>query len=379
MLLWLAFAVMTAATLAVVLRPLAGAPPAAEAPGAAVDAGTVAVYRDQLDEIEAQRAQGVLEATEAEAARIEVSRRLLSAAEGTSHAAAGAQLVRKLTLPIAALVPVFTLVLYLAYGAPGMPGFPHAKPGAETPLQNVQIGDLVAKVEARLREAPQDGKGWDVIAPVYFKLGRFRDAQNAYQQASRLLGESVARLGGFAEASIFAADGIVTEDARRAYARILELEPGRIEARFWLALAREQDGDLAGAKTEYDKLVAEAPADAPWRASVAERSRLVADRLAGKPPAPAPGPGSDDVAAAERMSPADRQRMIEGMVDGLAQRLKQNGRDLPGWLRLVRAYGVLKRTDDARAALAEARKIFADDARAIAELSQLAASMGLGS
>lgn len=377
MLLWLAFAVMTAATLAVVLRPLAGTRLPAEPSAPSVDAGTIAVYRDQLGEIEAQRAQGVIEAAEAEAAHLEVSRRLLSAADGTfSSATVSRHGARKLALPIAAVVPLVTLVLYLTYGAPGMPGYPHARPG-DAHLQGAQIADLVAKVEARLREAPQDGQGWDVIAPVYFKLGRFRDAQNAYQQASRLLGESVARLGGFAEASIFAADGIVTEDARRAYARILELEPGRIEARFWLALAREQDGDLAGAKAEYDKLVSEAPADAPWRASVAERSRLIADRLAGKPATP--GPGQEDIAAAERMSPADRQRMIEGMVEGLAQRLKHDGRDLAGWLRLVRAYGVLKRTDDARAALAEARKIFAGDASAIAELGQLAASMGLGS
>lgn len=378
MLLWLAFALMTAATLALVLRPLAAA--VATAPEPPGDPGAIAVYRDQLVEIEAQRAQGMLEPAEAEAARIEISRRLLAAAEGVPASAAGKpERVGRLALPIAAAVPLFALVVYLAYGSPGMPGQPHAAIVAARP-QAAQIGELVARVEARLREAPQDGKGWDVIAPVYFKLGRFRDAQNAYQQANRILGESVARLAGFAEASVFAADGIVTEEARRAYTRILELEPGRIEARFWLALAREQDGDLAGAKVEYDSLVAEAPADAPWREAVAERARVVASRLS--PPAgarPVPGPGADDIAAAQRMAPAERQRMIEGMVEGLAQRLKSNGRDLAGWQRLVRAYTVLERTDDAKSALAEARRIFAGDAPAMAELSKLAASMGLGS
>lgn len=380
MLLWLFFALLTAATLVAVLRPLARSAGTGDT-AAAGDPGTVAVYRDQLEEIERERARGILDSAETEAARIEIARRLLAAAEAPAAPATGtpAGLARKLAVPIGAFAPVLALAFYLVYGAPGMPAQPFAARTQEA-LQNAQVAQLVAKVETRLRDAPEDGKGWEVIAPVYFKLGRFRDAQNAYLQAGRLLGESVPRLGGFAEASIFAADGIVTEEARRAYARILELEPGRIEARFWLALAREQDGDLAGAKAEYEALVAAAPAEAPWRASVQERARALALRLANPPARPdAPGPSQDDVAAAERMSSADRQRMIEGMVEGLARRLKTDGRDLQGWLRLVRAYGVLQRTDEARAALAEARKVFAGDESAIKELAQLAASMGLGS
>ena len=83
--------------------------------------------------------------------------------------------------------------------------------------------------------------------------------------------------------------------------------------------------------------------------------------------------------AAAKLSPAEREKMIAGMVDGLAQRLKANGRDLPGWLRLINAYAVLGRQSDARAALAEARRNFENDARALSDLSRLAASLGLAS
>src|SRR5262249_53074655 len=86
-----------------------------------------------------------------------------------------------------------------------------------------------------------------------------------------------------------------------------------------------------------------------------------------------------DVAAAQAMSPDERSRMIAGMVEGLAQRLKENGRDLPGWQRLLNAYVVLDRKSDARAALAGARRHFARDERAVNGLSAVAASLGLGS
>src|SRR5690606_10076792 len=129
-----------------------------------------------------------------------------------------------------------------------------------------------------LREHPEDGKGWDVIAPVYLRLQRFADAAHAFAEANRLEGESVRRLLGFAEATLLAENGIVTEPVRKAALRVLALEPGRIEVRVWLALAKEQDGDLAAAVAEYNDILGKAPQDAPWRSAVSERLAMVEKR-----------------------------------------------------------------------------------------------------
>jgi cytochrome c-type biogenesis protein CcmH len=217
------------------------------------------------------------------------------------------------------------------------------------------------------------------VAPVYLKLGRFKDAADAYARAAQLNGESVKLLAGLAEASMLANDGVVSDEARRAYDRILTLEPDRIEARFWLAVAKEQDGKLNEALADYRALLSAAPATAPWRAAVAERLEELTQRLAagGKPASS--GPSAAEMAAAQALSPEERNRMIAGMVEGLAQRLKQNGNDLAGWRRLLNAYVVLDRKSDAREALAEARRNFAGDERALGELSTLAVSLGLGS
>jgi cytochrome c-type biogenesis protein CcmH len=381
MLLWLLFALLTAAMLAVVLAPLGR--PAREGEGP--EAGTLAVYRHQLDEIEAERARGLVDEAEAAAARTEVSRRLLATAavadDGAEKPRAALPPQRApVAIAVAALVPLLTLALYLTHGSPDLPSYPMAD-RAQVALEQAHVGELVAKVEAQLRAHPEDGQGWDVIAPIYYKLGRFRESASAYANAARLEGETMRRLAGFAESAVLAADGIVSEEAHLAFEKILRADPGRPEPRFWLALAKEQDGKLAEALADYKGLLSEAPAGAPWREAVEVRIAEVSRRVAGAEKAEpiGPGPSAADVAAAEKLSPEARAGMIAQMVEGLADRLKRDGRDLAGWQRLINAYAVLDRKDDARAALARARQNFPADDKALAALAALAKTLGLDS
>ena len=393
---WIALALLTAAVLAWVLGPLARPVPVAEEQASA-EAGARAVYRDQLAEIEAERGAGLIGVADAEAAKIEISRRLLASATRSEAAvvpdAAGGPRAGmhhgRIALATAAAVPMLTLALYLAYGSPGVPETLAAQ--ATAARGQAELARMVAQVEARLREAPDDGKGWEVIAPVYLKLGRYADSAAAYTNAARLQGDSVKLLAGLAEASILARDGIVTEEARAAYEKLLKLEPGRVEPRFWLAVGKEQDGRFSDALAEYTALLKEASPDSDYRDALEARLKEVSARIAagvgqeqdqgrGKAQARASrGPSSGDMEAAAQLSPEQRQQMVVGMVEGLAQRLKHDGKDLAGWQRLLRAYTVLGRHEDARAALAEARRNFEGDARALSDLSSLAATLGLGS
>jgi cytochrome c-type biogenesis protein CcmH len=385
MFLWIAFAFLTAAVLAAVLAPLARAA-RKSGPLDALETGAVAVYRDQLQEIAADQSRGVLSAGEAEAAKLEVSRRLLASAARAERAepqpspSRMPQESRHATIALATAfaIPVLTLGLYLAHGSPGVPSNPFAA-RTDAAMEQAALANVIAQVEARLRQDPEQGKGWEAIAPVYLKLGRFRDAANAYANAARLNGDSVPLLAGRAESAMLASDGVVTEEARVAYEKILQLEPGRIEPRFWLAMAKEQDGKLADALAAYKALLAEAPAESAYRPPLTMRIQEVTARIAAIPGGAPPGPTAADMAAAAKLAPEQRSQMIAQMVDGLAQRLKSNGRDLPGWLRLLNAYAVLDRKDDARAALAEARRNFDGDAGALAELAKAATTLGLGS
>jgi cytochrome c-type biogenesis protein CcmH len=377
MLLWIIFAILTACVLSILLVPLAR--PAREG---ADGLGAQAVFRNQIDEIDAERARGILAEREATAAKVEVARRALASAAATD----ARESLRKplpptrgwLAVAVAAALPLLTLTIYLAYGSPGM--LSRSATAARPSLERAEVGDLVAQVEARLRERPDDGRGWDVIAPIYLKLGRFRDAADAFARAARLEGETPRRLSGFADATVLAADGRVVEEAQRAYEKILALEPGRVEARYWLALAKEQDGRLALALADYQGLLKDVPADAAaWRTAIEGRIAEVAAQLGGKAAEMPPGPSAEDVVAASKLSAADREKFVAQMVDGLAERLKRGGSDLAGWQRLINAYAVLGRDHDARRALEDARKQFGGDTRALGELAALAKSLGLGS
>ncbi len=378
MLFWLLCATMTAAALYAVTRPLILPDSGNDAQDVAAD---LSVYRDQLNEVDADRARGLLGDDEAAAARTEVSRRLLARADRdvpSSGRVADGRHAARVFLGTAIVVPLVAMAFYLANGAPGLPGTSGSQ-SRSAPIADAGIAGLIAKVEERLQTHPEDGKGWDVIAPVYLRQGRFTDAAQAFRNAIRLLGESPSRIEGLGEASVLAANGVVTEDAKQAFERLLELEPGRPEARFWLALAKEQDGQLAQALADYQKLIADAPADAEWRSAVDERIKLLIARLEGKGQQPVPGPSAEDVAAASKLDPAARAQMIEQMVTGLAERLKTDGNDLAGWQRLLRAYAVLGQKDKGTEALAEARKVFSSDQAALSSLDTLARSLGFDS
>ncbi len=394
MVFWILVAGLVAAVTLAITRPLMR--PAPQPTGVA-DAD-IAVYKDQLKEIAADQARGTLGAAEAESARAEIARRLLRATQDNpkTESAPRAGDRNRFILPISILtsvaLPVVSLGLYLAYGAPGMPAQPLSERIAAATDAN-RPNDLVAKVEERLREHPEDGTGWDVIAPVYYAMGRYNDAATAYQNALRLIGESPRRLQGFANARIRIENGIVPEDARKALERILVIAPNSIEPRIWLALAKEQDGRLTEAAADYKKLITEAPTDAPWRKALEERlaslGAQAGDAAAGNgpnvaantpaPPASPPPAANSDAAAVMSMSAEERQAFITRMVDGLAARLKADGSDAAGWVKLIRAYQVLGRRDDAVKALSDARANLKGNEVGLAQVEDLAKQLGLGS
>ncbi|MEQ1651095.1 MAG: c-type cytochrome biogenesis protein CcmI [Hyphomicrobium sp.] len=378
MIFWIAVAVLVAAVTYAVTRPLmqdgAALPDASDA--------DLAVYRDQLVEIDADAARGVVSESEAESAKAEVARRVLRQSERKSDSAPAkfSSFVKPVYLATTLMLPLASVALYVSFGAPGQPGQPlSARVAAKVDGSNAD--DLVAKVEARLREHPEDGKGWEVIAPVYMAQRRFGDAASAYASAIKILGETPPRLMGFAEARIRAENGLVPDDARKALQTLTAADPKRNDARIWLALAKEQDGKTAEAAADYRALIADAPEGAPWRAALQERlSRIEAPGSAGAPGAQpaAKGPTQAEVAAAEAMSPDERAAMINRMVTGLAERLKTNAKDKDGWLKLIRAYQMLGQKEDAVKAVASAKAGLAGDAAALQDINDLVKLLGVG-
>ncbi len=375
MFLWIILALLTAAVAAVLIMPFARRGTAAPVN----HAGEVAVYRDQLQELERDRAQGLIDAQQAEYARAEVGRRLLAAAgqDGSAGSEAPTRRTYALVTAIVTVVPpIVGLCLYLALGNPGLPDQP-LEARLANPGNNIAL--LVAKAERHLAQNPNDGAGWDLLAPIYFRTMRLGDAEMAYRNAIRLLGASPERLAGLGETLVAGNDGIVTEDARSIFEEAVKFDPENPRSRFYVGLGFEQAGRVAEARSVFEAIAKESPPEAPWMELVNQHIVKNGGTAASSSEAtgggtPALGnPTQEDMAAAETMSPGDRQAMIRGMVDSLAARLKEDPNNLEGWVRLVRSYSVLGEKEKAEEALKSGLKQFPSSG----ELVALANEIGL--
>ena len=364
MTLWFVFALMTVAAIFAVLWPLSRR----SLPQAGGDEATV--YKDQLAEIDRDVASGLIGVSEAGAARVEISRRLLAAADGRDLPAQSNLTLRRASAVVALVaLPIAAVTFYLTVGSPQLSDFPLAS-RSRAPDVNQPLDNMVAQVEAHLEKNPTDGRGWSVLAPVLSRLGRYDDATRAYRNAISYAGDSAERRSDLGEALAGAAGGVVTAEAKAEFERAVALNADEPKANYFLGLVAEQDGRPTEAATIWRAMLAKAPADAPWRPLV--QAALV--RVGG--PA-APVLSNDAMAVAKDMSEADRGTMIRGMVDRLATRLKQNGHDVEGWLRLVRAYMVMGERDKAVNALAEARQAVAGDAERLRQLNEGLKNLGL--
>ena len=371
----------------------------------------LAVYRDQLQELERDLDAGRLVAADFDAAKIEVERRMLtaSAAQETT-ATASLQVVRKRRLLASILVifavPAGALLTYVSVGSPGMRDLPliartdgagtralagriggselGQEPAESSPQPQSEVWKIIAGLQDKLADNPEDVDGWSLLARSFMVTERYRDAVAAYARALALVPDNLQLMAARGEALVLAADGLVPPAAIKDFRLVHEKEPLEPRSRYFLGLARSQAADAAGALDWWVALEADTPPGAPWQALLAqrideigietgidvaslraearkvraERGREMAmpvpnDRTA----AAAPGPTADDVAAAQDMTPEDRSAMIQSMVDRLASRLQQAPDDLDGWLRLARAYGVLGDAEQAKNAYANAARL----------------------
>src|SRR5215472_6871780 len=370
MTLWIIFAVMTAAALFAVLWPLG------RQPGDRGAGSDRVVYQDQLKEIDRDRAMGLIGDAEAESARVEISRRLLAAADAEtaiSERPDSKANARRRRAAVAAIliVPLIALTLYLKLGSPDIAA-QSAFARANEPSEDRSMASLIGQVENHLARNPNDGAGWEVIAPVYLRLGRFADAVMACKKAIALNGDSPARESDLGEALVAAADGVVTDEAKAAFQQAVAGDANNPKARYFIGLADEQDGNRDEAAKEWRALLEQAPADAPWKDLV----RAALARVTSGP-RPAVGPTAGDIVAAENMPEAQRVEMVRGMVQRLADRLHADGKDVDGWMRLVRAYAILGDRDKAKDAAMEARRALSDEPEQIKRIDDLVKGLGL--
>ncbi|MFI5000089.1 MAG: c-type cytochrome biogenesis protein CcmI [Reyranellales bacterium] len=329
-------ALLTTATVAALLIPLLRARP--QSPDGKIERldHDLAIYRDQLAQIDREHAAGALPETEAAAARIEVERRILAAAERTESKAApeSSALQRFLPPALALLIPLFALGIYLEIGRPGLSAAPfQARVAPAAPQRQPTLAEVLAEARARVAQKPDDPEALSVLG----------------------------------EALTAEADGTVTQPAVEAFNKALAAQPNDARALYYLGLHEVQSGDSKAALERWRSLEARSAPDAPYLPML----RAEIQRVAKEAGLPMPnGPSKEAVEAMAKATPEQRQAAIRGMVEGLDAKLRADGSDRAGWLRLAQARKVLGENDKAVEAYARADALGPLETRLLADWAE---------
>lgn len=357
---WLSLAALTLVVLLLLLVPLLRRQTAA-AERLGYD---VAIYRDQLAEVERDRERGLLSTEQAAAVTAEVQRRMLAAADSDGLAdpvitdkklETGRRLRLIAAMLVLVLVPGGAVTLYLQFGAPGLPAQPFAE------RQNSPQFKLTAMAEKLATELVRnpDPRGFTILAGTYRQLGRMDEAIGAYRKAIDLGAASAEIYASLGEVITMAAQGGVGPESRAAFLQALTLDPKNPPARFYLGLSKAQIGKADEAIAIWRDLQKDTPADAPWRSmldqqivSTAAEAKLDPAKIEPKAPSLDGAPAAPVAPPASKLGGQDA--MIRQMVAGLAAKLEKAPNDADGWVRLSRSYRVLGDLDKAKDAARKA-------------------------
>ncbi|MCF6292765.1 MAG: c-type cytochrome biogenesis protein CcmI [Robiginitomaculum sp.] len=288
-------------------------------------------------------------------------------------------------ISLAALVIFGSFGLYLFVGSPKFTS--SARNTAPAANQNNTteprtLDEAITKLTAHLQNNPEDVESWRLLGWSNNRQNNFNAAKVAYEKALEIAPNDPQTLSAYAETLTRDANDIVTETALMYFSKSLEFEPNNVRSKFYTGLAQQQSGNDIGAIDTWVALLNSVPVDAPWKADLITRVNSLATETNIELPEnflkqSQKAPSAADIAAAEQLSPQQRQEMIQSMVSRLQQRLTDNPDDLAGWKQLIRSQVVLEQSAQATASMALARKAFSQNASALAELEQYAKQQGL--
>ena len=402
MTLWLALSFLSVAAAILMLVPFLGRQ------GARVVAADhlISISREQLQELENDVKRGLIGEQEAHLARVEIERRVLTAArQGELNLSGSSNKMRLASVAIVVgWVVVGSAILYSFIGQPDIRSSQFARAGVSEPLavnnsngvaseQAVagNVGTMISDLAARLSENPEDAEGWRMLGWSHFNTGDYGSSVDAYAKAVALDPGDPVIYSVFGEAIVRSEGGQVSNRALSVFHQALALDPTDPRAKFFQGMALEQRDDPAGAISLWLEVLGAAPSDADWGPGLRERILELASAtgfdLASRPEwtdqsvppsvrAPS-GPSAADVLAAQSMSTEDRQLMIRGMVDGLAGRLAENPNDSQGWILLIRSYTKLSDGTAAKAALEKARNVLGQGSEEFDTIVRAAADLGV--
>ena len=318
---WIVAVLLMAGALLFILTPLLRKEEVAH-PHALRDEVNLMVLRDQLHELDADRAAGTIDAAAYESARRELERRVTEDVQPGTALAKNVPRKNAVGLLVGLSLPVVAVSLYFLLGSPeGLDPAQMAAPKeAAHEVTEEQIQAMVTGLAQRLKESPEDVQGWSMLARSYNALGRFGEAADAYARLVKLVPGNADMLADYADTLAMSLNKSLQGEPEKLIARALEADPKNIKALALAGSAAFERRDYPVAITQWKKILAIVPADSDIARSTGDSISEAQTLAAGKPataPAPvaaAPSP-SVPTAPAAQAEPTAAAAEVAGTVE----------------------------------------------------------------
>ena len=294
-------ALLVVAVIALLLPPLWRAPRASGA--ADRREANLAIFRDQISELERERHDGLLAEADFVSARNELQRRLLDEVQPATTTPAGNDSGgRKPALALLVIIPLAAAAGYTLLGSPR----------ALDPLQRQarlapqQIAEMVAGLVEKLRKNPDDSQGWVMLARSYKVMERFPEAAEAYSRAGTLVDQDAALLADYADVLSRSHGGSLQGKPIELVERALRIDPDEPQALLLAGAAASDRQQFAAAATYWARLLAQLePGSEEARAleaAIAKAREIAAAQAAGDKPGKIPTDGAGAVSGEVTLS-----------------------------------------------------------------------------
>jgi cytochrome c-type biogenesis protein CcmH len=277
------------------------------------DAVNVSVYRDQMRELEADLATGVLSRDRYDEARRELERRLLEDAASAAQPVKAAPRTRYAALVVGVTIPVVAGMLYMVTGTPGALDVERVAAEQSHAMDRQQMEELVERLAQKLRESKEpNAEGWAMLARSYNSMGRFEDAVAAYKTALKAGPPDARLLADYADALAMVQGRTLAGEPEKLIQQALRLDPQNVKA---LALAGTVAFDKKNyreAAAHWEKILAVVPPESETAQAI-KGSIVEARSLAGLP---ADAPAAPTQAGQAQAQPAVAKASVGASVAG---------------------------------------------------------------
>lgn len=266
-----------------------------------------AIYRDELEKLEAERIAGTINIQEYEMSHAEMRQRLFQdTTEEDDRATMGSP--AKTMIGICIFIILISVGLYIFLGD----GVRVAQQASQKPVSQEAVQKMVTEFAAKMEKDPDNLKGWAMLARSYRILGQTQDAAKAYGRAGVYLDSDPELLAEYADTLATIANGNFSGKPLQLINQALKIDPNNFLALWLSGTASYTSGNYKAAVQTWEKLAKQLPPNTDEARAI--QGSIAEARTKGGLSAPAVAVSGKDIGGVVELSVELKSKVKPGDV-----------------------------------------------------------------